>query len=400
MTATMQRPKETWSTPILHADLDAFYASVEVLRDPSLKGKPVIVGGTSSRGVVTSASYEARKFGVHSAMPTSRARRLCPNAVFVQPDFSMYSEKSKEVRKVFDCFSPTVEPLSLDEAFLDISGAGKMWPNPQIVAEELRDRVTDETGLTASVGVASNKFLAKLASKRAKPDGMVVVDPADPRGFLDPLPVEDLWGVGNETAAVLRRLGLKTIGDIYQIPTESLQRALGSLGLHIADLARGRDDRSVVTHSPQKSLGAEETFDRDLVAGSEISRALLKLADRVSSRLRARGISGHTVTLKVRFSNFTTITRSRTLPAEVDGARMIYHTALDLISPVIDQATGSKRVRLLGLSMSNLKDWPPSVQLSLIKLPKWTEADRTLDQVRRKFGDDAIEFGALIEADE
>ena len=389
-----------WSTPVMHADLDAFYASVEVLREPKLKGKPVIVGGTSSRGVVTSASYEARKYGVHSAMPTSRARRLCPNAIFIQPDFEMYAVKSKEVRRVFDSFSPVVEPLALDEAFLDVSGASKMWVGPEEMAKGLRDDVLGQTGLSVSVGIAPNKFLAKLASKHAKPDGMVLIHPDKVDEFLCPLPVEALWGVGTETASVLKRFGLRTIGDVACLPQSSLERALGSLGGHIARLARGVDDRGVVADSPRKSMGAEETFERDLTDTGEILRFLLKLSDRVASRLRARGISGQTVTLKVRFSNFTTITRSVTLPAEVDGTRSIYLVVRDLISRVLSGggAAGHPRIRLLGVSLSNLKDWPPSEQLSFDPAAGWSDADRTLDLVRSRFGEEAIEFGVLLES--
>lgn len=389
-----------WSTPVMHADLDAFYASVEVLREPKLKGKPVIVGGTSSRGVVTSASYEARKYGIHSAMPTSRARRLCPNAIFIQPDFEMYAVKSKEVRRVFDSFSPVVEPLALDEAFLDVSGASKMWAGPEEMAKGLRDDVLGQTGLSASVGIAPNKFLAKLASKHAKPDGMVLIHPEEVDGFLRPLPIDALWGVGTETASVLKRFGLRTVGDVACLPQSSLERALGSLGGHIARLARGVDDRGVVADSPRKSMGAEETFERDLTDTGEILRFLLKLSDRVASRLRARGISGQTVTLKVRFSNFTTITRSVTLPAEVDGTRSIYLVVRDLISRVLSGggASGHPRIRLLGVSLSNLKDWPPSEQLSFDPTSGWSGADRTLDLVRRRFGEEAIEFGVLLES--
>jgi len=389
-----------WSTPVMHADLDAFYASVEVLREPKLKGKPVIVGGTSSRGVVTSASYEARQYGIHSAMPTSRARRLCPNAIFIQPDFEMYAVKSKEVRRVFDSFSPVVEPLALDEAFLDVSGASKMWAGPEEMAKGVRDDVLGQTGLSVSVGIAPNKFLAKLASKHAKPDGMVLIHPDEVDEFLRPLSVEALWGVGTETASVLKRFGLRTIGDVACLPQSSLERALGSLGGHIARLARGVDDRGVVADSPRKSMGAEETFERDLTDTGEILRFLLKLSDRVASRLRARGISGQTVTLKVRFSNFTTITRSVTLPAEVDGTRSIYMVVRDLISRVLSGggASGHPRIRLLGVSLSNLKDWPPSEQLSFDPVTGWSDADRTLDLVRRRFGEEAIEFGVLLES--
>lgn len=387
-----------WGSSILHADIDAFYASVEVLRDPSLIGKPVIVGGTSSRGVVTSASYEARRFGVTSAMPTTRARRLCPNGIFIQPDFSAYADKSRQVRSVFDAFSPVVEPLSLDEAFLDVSRARRLWPSPPAIAEALRHRVLRETGLTVSVGVAPNKFLAKLASATAKPDGVAVVDAKGVGDFLRPLPVGALWGVGEQTVAVLNRLGLKTVGDVTQLPPETLSRTLGALGTQIANLAHGIDDRRVIPDARRKSVGAEETFERDLVEDVQILQALMRLADRVSGRLRAEGISGRTVTLKARFPNFVTPTRSRTVEEEVDGAVGVYHLARDLLSSLIGFAEpGRKRLRLLGVSVSNLCEWPASIQLSFDRQPRWAEADRAIDRIRARFGDEAVGFASLME---
>lgn len=385
----------TWSTPILHADIDAFYASVEVLRDPSLKGKPVIVGGTSSRGVVTSASYEARLFGVTSAMPTSRARRLCPHGIFIQPDFDAYGVYSQRVREVFDSFSPRVEPLSLDEAFLDLGAARRMWRDPASIAGALRSRVRQQTGLVVSVGVAANKFLAKLASSKAKPDGFMLIRPCDVASFLHSLPVSDLWGVGEQTASSLERLGLRTIGHVASVPAATLVHALGSLGEHIARLAAGDDDRRVIPDAPRKSLGAEETFERDLMDQQEILIALLALSDRVASRMRAKGISGQTVTLKIRYANFTTVTRSRTLRNETDGALEIYQVARSLLPQEV--IAGRKRVRLLGLSMSSLKDWPASEQLAFEPQPRWEYVDRALDGVRTRFGEASLRYGSLLE---
>jgi DNA polymerase-4 len=383
-----------WPTPVLHADLDAFYASVEVLKDPALAGRPVIVGGTSARGVVTSASYEARRSGVASAMPTSRARRLCPDGVFVPPDFDAYHRYSQQVREVFDSFSPVVEPLALDEAFLDLRGATRMWASPEALAEALRSSVREATGLVVSVGLAANKFLAKLASRRAKPDGLVVVVPEEVETFLHPLPIGELWGVGERTAELLDRLGLRTIGDVASVPTATLQRALGPLGGQIARLAAGIDNRAVVADPPRKSVGAEETFERDLVGEDEIARALLRLSDRVSSRLRAQGISGRTVNVKVRFPTFVTLTRSRTLPREVDSTAPIYATARSLCSRAL--ATRSSRVRLLGVSVSQLGEWPASEQISLEDQPRWPAAESALDDIRRRFGDDAVRLGSLL----
>lgn len=397
----LREQREPWDVPVLHADLDAFYPSVEVLKDPGLRGKPVIVGGTGSRGVVMSASYEARVTGVRSAMPASRARRLCPDGIFVPPDFEAYLEYSQRVRAVFDSFSPVVEPLALDEAFLDLRGAGRMWSGPAALGEALRRDVQGATGLVVSVGIAANKFLAKLGSSRAKPDGMVVLPTGEVEPFLHPLSVEDLWGVGEQTAAILGRLGLRTVGDVARVPAVTLERVFGSLGSQIAALAAGRDDRPVVADAPRKSVGAEETFERDLVCGHsgdvQMLHALLRLADRVASRLRAQGNSGQTVTVKIRFGNFTTITRSKTLAHEVDSATAIYATARALLAAGLASRGTQPALRLLGVSVSQLSDWPASVQLTLERTPRWADADRALDRVRRRFGDAALGFGSLLE---
>jgi DNA polymerase-4 len=391
-------PSANWSSPILHADLDAFYASVETLKDPSLRGKPVIVGGTSGRGVVTSASYEARRYGVRSAMPTARARRLCPNGIFVQPSFPAYIAKSKQVKEVFDAFSVAVEPLSLDEAFLDLGKAWRLWPDPATAAEALKDRVLRTTGLVLSVGVAPNKFLAKLASRMAKPDGVLVVHSDRVPEFLGPLPVGHLWGVGEQTAAVLERLGLRTIGDVAACPPPVLERALGSYGAGLARLASGRDDREVVADLVAKSVGAEETFQADLIEETSMLGALLKLSDRVASRLRGQGISGKTVSLKVRLSTFETFSRSKTLKYELDGATAIYGLARELLETFLEGKPPSRRrIRLLGVSVTNLSQWPASDQIVFERQPEWGAAETALDRVRMRFGDDALGFGALLE---
>ncbi len=394
----MTGPSGDWSSPILHADLDAFYASVETLKDPSLRGKPVIVGGTSARGVVTSASYEARRYGVHSAMPTARARRLCPNGIFVQPSFPAYIAKSREVKEVFDAFSVAVEPLSLDEAFLDLRKASRLWADPATAAEALKDRVLRTTGLVLSVGVAPNKFLAKLASRLAKPDGVLVVRDDAIAEFLNPLPVGLLWGVGEQTAAVLQRLGLRTIGDVAGCSPSLLERALGAHGAELARLASGRDDREVVADLVAKSVGAEETFQLDLVEETSMLGALLKLSDRVASRLRGQGISGKSVNLKVRLSTFETFSRSRTLKHELDGATAIYGLARELLEHFLEGKPPSRRrIRLLGVSVTNLSQWPASDQIVFGRQPEWGAAENALDRVRMRFGEDALGFGALLE---
>ncbi len=394
----MTGPAGNWSSPILHADLDAFYASVETLNEPSLRGKPVIVGGTSGRGVVTSASYEARRYGVRSAMPTARARRLCPNGIFVQPSFPAYIAKSKQVKEVFDTFSVAVEPLSLDEAFLDLRKAWRLWPDPATAAEALKDRVLRTTGLVLSVGVAPNKFIAKLASRMAKPDGVLVVPADRVAEFLNPLPVGHLWGVGEQTAAVMERLGLKTIGDVAACPPSVLERALGSHGAGLSQLASGRDGREVVADLVAKSVGAEETFQTDLVEETAKLGALLKLSDRVASRLRGRGISGKTVSLKVRLSTFETFSRSKTLKQEIDGATAIYGLARELLESFLEGKPPSRRrIRLLGVSVTSLSQWPATEQIVFERQPEWGAAEIALDRVRMRFGEDALGFGALLE---
>src|SRR3954470_14545714 len=310
---------------ILHVDMDAFYASVELRSRPELVGTPVIVGGLGGRSVVLSATYEARAFGVHSAMPMMRARRLCPQATVIPPTHGLYDESSRGVMEVFRSITPLVEPLSLDEAFLDVAGAQRRLGSARQIGELIRARVEDEQGITCSVGVAPTKFVAKLASARAKPDGLIVVPRDDVIAFLHPLPVGVLWGVGDKTEEALTRLGLRTIGDIAHTAVATLQRALGpAAGAHLSALAWGRDERSVVPHEPDKSIGAEETFSRDVDDPAVIHRELLRLSERTAARLRATGNVGRTVALRVRFADFTTITRSKTLREPTDVARVVY----------------------------------------------------------------------------
>jgi DNA polymerase-4 len=384
------------AAPILHVDMDAFYASVEVLKDPSLRGRPVIVGGVSGRGVVTSASYEARAFGVSSAMPIVSARRLCPTGVFLPNDFSAYLDCSERINEIFRSFTPRVEPLSLDEAFLDVSGAVRLFGKPPAIASEVKARVAD-AGLTCTVGVAPNKFLAKLASTRAKPDGLLVVSADEVRGFLHPLPVTALWGVGEHTADALRRLGLATVADVAHLPAGALERALGpALGGLLYRLARGIDDSPVKPYETPKSVGSEMTFEVDLDAADAVLRAVLRLSDRTASRLRAKGLCARTVTLKVRFSNFKTITRARTLDEETDAAPEIYGVAKSLYRRL---GLDHPRIRLLGVSVSGLAPGPPRRQLDLLSGRRvgWSEATRAIDEVRHRFGDDALGPAALLD---
>jgi DNA polymerase-4 len=382
--------------PILHVDMDAFYASVEARDDATLAGRPLAVGGAGPRGVVMSASYEARAFGVRSAMPSVRARRLCPDLLFVPPDFDRYQDESEHLMAIFGSFTPLVEPLSLDEAFLDVTGAARLFGEPVRIAHRIRERVRAERSLSCSVGVAPNKFLAKLASARAKPDGVLVVPAGGVRAFLDPLPVTDLWGVGEQTATALHRLGVRTVADLLALPPGVLERALGpGPAEHLRALGRGVDDRRVVPHEPAKQVSAEETFERDLDDAADINRELLRLAERVAGRLRAGRIAGRTVTIKVRFANFRTLTRSRTLAEPADSAQRLADVAKDLYERM---RLVRPRIRLLGVAASGLSTQAPSEQLRLGERPdRWRHADRAMDTLRRRFGGDAVDRAALAD---
>ncbi len=382
---------------ILHVDMDAFYASVEIRDRPELAGEPVIVGATGGRGVVLSASYQARAFGVRSAMPVMRARRLCPQAVFVPPRHRVYAMTSKEVMAIFDAVTPEAEPLALDEAFLDVSGALRRLGPPAGIAALIRAQVQQQQGITCSVGVAPCKFVAKIASARCKPDGLLVVPQAGVLDFLHPLPVAALWGVGERAGAVLARLGLRTVGDIANTPLEALQRELGAAqGAHLAALAWGRDERRVTPHAPDKSIGAEETFAEDIDDPQRIRRELLRLSGRTAAGLRAGGYVARTVSVKLRLASFKTLTRSRTLRSPTDVAREIYTTACSLYdSAGLDPGA---RLRLVGVRASGLV---PTVganaQLTFDDRPVgWREAERAVDQITRRFGVAAVRPAALV----
>ncbi|MFN2488207.1 MAG: DNA polymerase IV [Actinomycetota bacterium] len=386
------------SEPILHVDMDAFYASVETIKQPSLRGEPVIVGGRGGRGVVTSASYEARAFGVTSAMPIVTARRLCPHATFLPNDFHSYSDFSQRIREVFLSFTPWVEPLSLDEAFLDVSGSARLFGAPVVIARQIKAAIAT-LGLACTVGVAPNKFLAKVASARAKPDGLLLVPETGVEPFLHPLPVTALWGVGGQTAGILHRLGLKSVGDLAKISRRTLERALGdALGAHLFELARGSDARPVKPYEAPRSIGCENTFAHDLDATEGILREVLRLSDRVAGRLRAKGLCGRTVTLKVRFSNFKTITRSTTLAEEVDSAPELYDVARALY---LKLGSDKVRIRLLGVGVSALTPGPPRRQMNLLATqPRLDAAAAAVDSIRERFGDGAVTPATLLDASE
>ena len=383
---------------ILHVDMDAFYASVALLGRPELRGEPVVVGGSATRGVVLSATYEARMFGIHSAMPMSRVRRLCPQVIVLPPVFADYARVSAGVMEVFRSVTPLVEPLSLDEAFLDVSGSTRRTGSPARIAEHIRDRIADEQGITCSVGVASSKFVAKLASTRSKPDGLLVVPPDAVVSFLHPLPVGALWGVGEKTEEQLVRYGLLTVADIAHTPVGTLARALGPmLGPHLHALSWGRDARVVVPHEPDKSVGAEETFSRDVDDPDVVRRELLRLSEKVAARLRAAGSQGRTVTVKIRFADFTTITRARTLAEHTDTARTVYATARDLYDALgLDRA----RLRLVGVRVEGLSDTATTPrQLILGERPHgWREAEQAVDRAVLRFGAGAVRPAVLADA--
>jgi DNA polymerase-4 len=387
-------PGEADGLGILHADLDAFYASVEVLKDPALAGRPLLVGGIGGRGVVTSASYEARAFGCRNAMPMARARRLCPQAAAVPPDFAAYRRWSAEVMRIFSSITPLVEPLALDEAFLDVRGSRALFGDAVATARLLRARVREEAGLALTVGVAATKFMAKLASTRGKPDGLLVVPPGRALGFLHPLPVDALWGAGEATIEVLHRYGLRTVGDVAATPRATLERALGpAAGAQLHELAWARDDREVVPFEAAKSVGSEETFAADIDDPAVLAREVLRSCVRVGRRLREAGLVGRTVTLKLRFANFRTITRGRTLAVATDTDTDVHEVAADLLARL---QLGRTPVRLVGVTVSNLQRAGAPVQLRLgPERPGWEAAVRAADAVRARFGDRAIDLASL-----
>ena len=381
---------------ILHVDMDAFYASVEIRDRPELANRPVVVGGIGTRGVVSSANYLARKYGVRSAMPTSRARRLCPQAVYLPPNFTAYQEVSAGVMGIFREISPLVEPLSLDEAFVDVAGAlRRLRSTPGTIGQQIRQRVFAEHRINCSVGVASTKFIAKLASGMAKPDGMLVVPASQILTFLHPLPVSALWGVGQRTAEQLERVGLRRVADIAELPLARLRRVVGNAAAeHLHALSRGHDQRAVVADSADKSIGAEQTFDVDHHDRDLLKRELLRLAERTAAALRAKGMRARTVSIKVRFDDFSTITRSRTVPVATDVTMEIYQTAAQLL----DEQVPPGAVRLIGVRTEQLVLAAETGEQLTLDAPDrgWRDADQAADAARSKFGRAAIGPASLL----
>jgi DNA polymerase IV len=383
---------------ILHADMDAFYASVEERDRPELVGKPVIVGGSAeNRGVVSAANYVARKYGVHSAMPAVTARRLCPQGVYLPPRIGYYAEVSGQIREIFERFTPLVEPLSLDEAFLDVTGSENLFGPAVEIGKKIKQAIRQELRLVVSVGLAPNKFLAKIASDLKKPDALVVVEPDKVQEFLDPLPVERLWGVGAQSSKVFQQLGIRTIGQLRRWRLDMLQARFGSSGEHLWKLAQGIDDRAVVPQREAKSISHENTFEQD-ISDIEVLRAwLVDLTEQVGCRLRRHGFRCRTIHLKVRFADFSTITRAQTLPEPTDITQDLWQAVDNLLCQRLP--TEHLPVRLLGMGVSGLDD-TGLVQGQLFDQEgrrKQSQLDAVADEIKERFGTAALRRGSSLQ---
>ncbi|WP_426998945.1 DNA polymerase IV [Pseudarthrobacter sp. N5] len=389
------RLRDLRRSSILHVDMDAFFVSVELRGRPGLRGKPVIVGYPADRSVVLSASYEARAFGIKSAMPMVIAARMCPSAVIIEPRHKLYYEVSAQLMAIFESITDLVEPLSVDEAFLDVSGAIRRLGSPRDIGELIRRRVANELGITASVGISANKFVAKIASTRCKPDGLLLIEPDETVPYLHSLPVNALWGVGAKTAEVLARMGIRTVADLAATPVSSLKKVLGATGEHVHRLAWGIDPREVTPVRLEKSIGAEETFAVDTADDVLLQRELLRLSHRTAERLRSSGLVARTVALKVRYADFSTVTRSRTVHTPVDSAQLIFAVVIQLLESLGDR---SMTVRLLGVRAEQLEEAAQtSLQLSFDRRDdNWRAAERALDQVTEKFGTRSVLPAALM----
>jgi len=378
---------------ILHVDMDAFFASVAERDDPSLKGKAVVVGA-GARGVVLSANYLARTYGIRAAMPVGKAQRLAPKAIFVPPMHGRYGEISARIMEIFREFTPHVEPISVDEAFLDVTGSRKLLGTGRQIGAAIREKVEKQEGITCSVGIAPSKFIAKLASDRCKPNGMLEI-PADRiLNFLHPLPVSAIWGVGPKTTEALERLGLRTVEDIANTPRTTLMRALGDAsGAAIFELAWGRDYRDVVTSEPEKSISAAETFGQDIDDPEIILKEFLRLTEKATARLRERDLFAKTISIKVRFADFTTINRSRTLPLAIDSAHDTYEVVKSLYLALKHERV---RLRLVGVSLENLESQAPEQLILGSRERGWREAEGAMDKAQARFGAGSVRPGRLI----
>ncbi len=388
--------RELRRTSILHVDMDAFFVSVELRSRPGLLGKPVIVGYPADRSVVLSASYEARAMGVKSAMPMVVAARMCPAAVIIEPRHKLYYEVSGQIMAIFNSITDLVEPLSVDEAFLDVGGAVRRLGPPREIGELIRERVHRELGITASVGIAASKFVAKIASTRCKPNGLLLIGPDETVPYLHSLPVSALWGIGAKTVEVLARVGIRTVADVAASPLPSLRKLLGATGEHVYRLAWGVDPRPVSPVRLEKSIGAEETFAVDTADDELLRRELLRLSHRTAERLRTAGMHARTVALKLRFADFSTITRSRTVGTPIDSAQLLYAVALQLLDSVGDRPM---TVRLVGIRAEQLEEAEDApLQLSLDRRDdNWRAAEQALDLVSRKFGSKSVLPARLLD---
>lgn len=388
--------RELRRSSILHVDMDAFFVSVELRSRPDLRGKPVIVGYPADRSVVLSASYEARAFGVKSAMPMAVAARMCPSAVIIEPRHKLYYEVSAQLMAIFGSITDLVEPLSVDEAFLDVGGAIRRLGSPREIGEIIRRRVQGELGITASVGIAASKFVAKIASTRCKPDGLLLIGPDETVPYLHSLPVNALWGVGAKTVEVLARMGIRTVADVAATPPASLKKSLGAAGEHVYRLSWGIDPRPVTPVRLEKSIGAEETFAVDTADDVLLHRELLRLSHRTAGRLRSTGMVARTISLKLRYADFSTITRSRTVHAPVDSAQLIYAVTVQLLESL---GTRPMTVRLVGVRAEQLDDAAhTSLQLSLDRRDdNWRAAEQVLDRVAAKFGSKSVLPARLLD---
>ena len=389
--------KQGQSRHIIHLDMDAFYPSVEVLDNPDLKGKPVIVGGSKERGVVSSASYEARKFGVHSAQPIAKAIRLCPHGIFLPVRMSRYQEVSEQVFEIFHRFTPLVELVSIDEAFLDVTGSIRLFGQPEDIAKKIKQIIFQETGLTISAGVAPSKFVAKIASDIDKPDGLTIVYPDGVRDFLDPLPIKKMWGVGKVLQQLLSQLNIHTFKDLRQTPVKVLEKKFGKQGAKIHQLAMGIDEREVIPEHDVKSIGHEETFLHDIVSLDTAQKELLSLGNKVARRMRHKGLKGKTVTLKVKYFDFVQVTRSATLSKFTDDGSEIYSVACQLLKKT---EITKRPIRLLGISLSQLSFLGSGTQLSLFDQDRASQErqrlNTVLDSLCEKYGDKSVVPGTLI----
>jgi DNA polymerase-4 len=400
---TVPTDSDIWASRrvIAHVDMDAFYAAVEVLDDPDLRGKPVIVGGDMKRGVVSAASYEARAFGVHSAMPLFRARRLCPNGIFLPGRMHRYVEISRIVMKCLGAFSPLVEQVSVDEAFVDLTGTRHLFGDPWEAARGMKDRIREETSLTCSVGVSVSKLLAKIASDMNKPDGLTIVPPAAVSGFLEALPIGRVPGIGEKSGEELAKLGIRYVADIGKFGPERLVERFGKFGSWLLEIATGDDGAPVEPYTAPKSISAEDTLDEDTADERILQRYLLEQSDRIGRRLREQGFRGRTVTLKLKHHDFRQITRSETLDEPTQLGEVIYHEALKLLG----MYNLRSNVRLVGVGVSNLEplDAPESPeQMSLFRESnatneKWEKVERAADEIAKRFGDGALKRGSLLE---